>query len=88
MEKYGIVLGDDMIIDKLSRVFGGSYLMPVVTQYGSHKITQGFNVATFYSEARSVAASQDPPKGVTLVTLASTSENAWAEKDLERLFSR
>lgn len=86
VEKYGIVLGDDMIIDKLSRVFGGSYLMPVVTQYGSHKITQGFNVATFYSEARSVAASQDPPKGVTLVTLASTSENAWAEKDLERLF--
>lgn len=86
LEKYGIVLGDDMIIDKLSRVFGGSYLMPVVTQYGSHKITQGFNVATFYSEARSVAASPKPPEGVTLVTLASTSENAWAETDLDRLF--
>ena len=86
VEKYGIILGDDMIIDKLSRVFGGSYLMPVVTQYGSHKITQGFNVATFYSEARSVAASQNPPEGVTLVTLASTSENAWAETNLERLF--
>uniref|UniRef100_A0A832A952 ABC-type uncharacterized transport system domain-containing protein n=1 Tax=Desulfacinum infernum TaxID=35837 RepID=A0A832A952_9BACT len=86
VEKYGIVLGDDMIIDKLSRVFGGSYLMPVVTQYGSHKITQGFNVATFYSEARSVAASPNPPEGATLVTLASTSENAWAETDLERLF--
>ncbi len=86
VEKYGIVLGDDMIIDKLSRVFGGSYLMPVVTQYGSHKITQGFNVATFYSEARSVAASDHPPEGVSVVPLASTSENAWAETDLDRLF--
>lgn len=85
-EKYGIVLGDDVVIDKLSRVFGGSYLMPVVTQYGSHKITEGFNVATFYSEARSVSAAEKPPEGVTVVTLASTSENAWAETDLERLF--
>ncbi|MGQ9484163.1 MAG: GldG family protein [Desulfosoma sp.] len=86
LEKYGIALGDDMIIDKLSRVFGGSYLMPVVTQYGSHKITQGFNVATFYSEARSVTPSDAPPDGVTLVPLASTSENAWAETDLDRLY--
>lgn len=86
LEKYGIALGDDMIIDKLSRVFGGSYLMPVVTQYGSHKVTQGFNVATFYSEARSVSAVEKPPEGVTVVSLASTSENAWAETDMERLF--
>lgn len=86
LEKYGIVLGDDMIIDKLSRVFGGSYLMPVVTQYGSHKITQGFNVATFYSEARSVSPVDAPHDGVTLVPLASTSENAWAETDLDRLY--
>ncbi len=86
LEKYGIALGNDMIIDKLSRVFGGSYLMPVVTQYGAHKMTQGFNVATFYSEARSVSPADPPPNGVTLVTLASTSENAWAETDLERLY--
>jgi len=86
VEKYGISLGKDVIIDRLSRVFGGNYTMPVVTQYGSHKITQGFNVMTFYSEARSVRASESPPDGVTLVTLASTSENAWAETDLNRLF--
>ncbi len=74
-----------MVIDKLSRVFGGSYLMPVVTQYGGHKITDGFNVATFYSEARSVRPLEEKPEGVTVITLASTSENAWAETDLERL---
>lgn len=82
---FGIDVGDDMVIDKLSRVFGGSYLMPVVTQYGGHKITDGFNVATFYSEARSVRPLEEKPEGVTVITLASTSENAWAETDLERL---
>lgn len=85
LRKYGIELQDDMVIDKLSRIFGGSYLMPVVTQYGLHDITQGFNVATFYSEARSVQVADPSPEGVHLVTLASTSPNAWAETDLERL---
>ncbi|SMC23373.1 ABC-type uncharacterized transport system involved in gliding motility, auxiliary component [Desulfacinum hydrothermale DSM 13146] len=85
VRSLGIQVGDDMVIDKLSRVFGGSYLMPVVTRYGAHKITEGFNVATFYSEARSVRPVKKPPEGVTVVTLATTSENAWAETDLDRL---
>ena len=53
LQGYGVELHDDIVIDKLSRVFGGSFLMPVVTQYGPHKITDGFNIATFYPEARS-----------------------------------
>ena len=82
---YGIKIENDMVIDKLSRVFGGSYLMPVVMQYGIHKITEGFNIATFYPGARSVRRSKKPTKGVDLITLASTSRNAWAETDLKRL---
>lgn len=82
LKAYGILLADDIVIDKLSRVFGGSYTMPVVMQYGQHRITEGFNVATFYPEARSVTAAQDPPKGVKLDVLASTSENAWSERDM------
>ncbi len=31
LKRYGVDLGDNIVIDKLSRVFGGSYLMPVVT---------------------------------------------------------
>ena len=82
---YGVELGDDIVIDKLSKVFGGSYLMPVVMQYGAHRITENFELATFYPEARSVSPAKEPPPGVVLETLASTSENAWAEKDQEML---
>lgn len=85
LKSYGVQLSDDVIIDKLSRVFGGSYLMPVVMNYGQHKITDGFGIATFYPEARSVQPTKEIPKGITVVPLASTSENAWAEKNLELL---
>ena len=83
--RYGVELGDNVIIDKLSRVFGGSYLMPVVTEYGFHKISEGFSVMTFFPEARSVGALKEAPPGVRVEILASTSPNAWAEKNLEML---
>jgi ABC-type uncharacterized transport system involved in gliding motility auxiliary subunit len=81
----GMQLSDDVVIDKLSRVFGGSYLMPVVMEYGPHKITENFGVATFYPEARSVRPEKNPPQGVHPEVLASTSANAWAETNLKLL---
>jgi ABC-type uncharacterized transport system involved in gliding motility auxiliary subunit len=87
LKSYGVEASDDIVIDKLSRVFGGSYLMPVVMQYGHHQITENFDLATFYPEARSVTPAKEPPEGVQLETLASTSENAWAERNLDELKS-
>lgn len=83
--QYGIKISADIIIDKLSKVFGGSYLLPVVTEYGAHKITENFNVATFYPEARSVRPMKELPEGVKVDVLASTSPNSWAETDLDLL---
>jgi ABC-type uncharacterized transport system involved in gliding motility auxiliary subunit len=74
-----------VIVDKLSRVFGGSYLMPVVTEYGTTKITQDFGVATFFPEARSMRNMETPPDGVTVEVLASTSPQSWGEFDLDML---
>jgi len=85
VQSYGMELYEDKVIDKLSRVLGGGFLMPVVTQYGAHKITDGFNVFTFYPEARSVRIAKQAPQGVHVMTLASTSEGAWAEMDREML---
>jgi ABC-type uncharacterized transport system involved in gliding motility auxiliary subunit len=87
LKGYGVEVGDDIVIDKLSRVFGGSYLMPVVMQYGHHQITENFDLATFFPEARSITPAKEPPEGVQLETLASTSENSWAEKNMDELKS-
>jgi ABC-type uncharacterized transport system involved in gliding motility auxiliary subunit len=85
LQSYGLQLYDDIVIDKLSRVFGGSFLMPVVTQYGVHKITEAFNIATFYPEARSIRPTSDAPEGVHREILASTSQEAWSEMDQDML---
>jgi ABC-type uncharacterized transport system involved in gliding motility auxiliary subunit len=85
VEQYGIHLPEDIVIDKLSKVFGGSYLLPVVTEYGLHRITENFNIATFYPEARSVRLAENIPAGIQIDILASTSPNAWAETDFELL---
>ena len=85
LKTYGIELKDDIVIDKLSRVFGGSYLMPVVMEYGPQKITANFEVATFYPEARSVRQIKDASPNVHVTVLASTSDNAWSETDMDLL---
>ncbi|MFZ2445473.1 MAG: GldG family protein [Syntrophobacteraceae bacterium] len=86
LKGYGIEIGDDVVVDRLSRLFGASERIPVVVEYGEHKITNGFSLPTFFPDARSVAARvESPPEGVQLSVLAATSPNAWAERDLEML---
>ena len=76
---YGITLSPDIIVDTMSRVFGASYLMPVITEYGFHKITEGFNIACFFPTARSVESTGEIPASVNITKLASTSPYSWSE---------
>jgi ABC-type uncharacterized transport system involved in gliding motility auxiliary subunit len=54
-------------------------------EYGEHKITDNFSEPTFYPDARSVVPSPKPPEGIEVQVLASTSPNAWADRNLEAL---
>jgi len=84
LEKYGLVLGDDMVVDRLSRLFGGDYLTPVLTTYSSnHAITRNFSLASFFPVARSVSTTDTP--SVRTTWLAKTGEGSWAESNIEDL---
>lgn len=84
LARYGFTIGNDIIIDKLSQVFGANYLTPVINEYETkHPLTQDFNVATFFPLARSVEVTKNPEKGV--YNLAMTSNNSWAETDKKAL---
>ncbi len=86
LKGYGIEINEDVVIDRLSRLFGASERVPVVMEYGEHKITDNFAEPTFYPDARSVVPSQKPPQGIEVQVLASTSPNAWAQRsNLEAL---
>lgn len=83
LKSCGFVVRADIIIDPMSRVFGASPLMPVITQYGSHRVTEGFTVACIFPTARSVYAEETSPPGITVTELASTSPSSWAEMEYQ-----
>ncbi|MBI2902313.1 MAG: GldG family protein, partial [Candidatus Methylomirabilis oxyfera] len=81
LRQYGIIAGDDVIVDQFSRVMGGDYLMPVVSKYYSHPITRDFTLASLFPFARSIDAAEKPPEGVSLQKLGETGAGSWAETD-------
>lgn len=85
LKSEGIELKDDIIIDQTSGVYAGNYFMPMVTDYGTHKITEKFRITTFFPEARSVTPTHEPVPGVQTEVLVSTSDNSWAETDFKML---
>jgi ABC-type uncharacterized transport system involved in gliding motility auxiliary subunit len=82
LAQYGFKLDNDLIVDTVSRLLGGDYFMPVVSEYEDHAITRKFNYATFYPYARSVEVGETKPEGETVTALAKTSPNSWAEREL------
>jgi ABC-type uncharacterized transport system involved in gliding motility auxiliary subunit len=87
LEKYGLLLGNDVIIDPLSRVLSGDYFMPVINSYTYNPITKDFKVATFMSFAQSVQTDENAGENIFPRIIANTGDASWAEKDLEGLMS-
>jgi gliding motility-associatede transport system auxiliary component len=90
VQRYGLELGNDVVIETnpLGRLISGDYLMPVVTAYERHPITKDLEgIMTIFPLVRSVSLAKDPPEGVQVQTLASTSPapQSWAETDLKTL---
>ncbi len=85
VEPWGVRLGENVVVDKMSRVFGGDYLIPLVTEYADHPITKRFRVATFLPITRTVRMASEVPEGVEVTELARTTQGSWAETNLKKL---
>ncbi|MCA1959695.1 MAG: GldG family protein [Desulfomonile sp.] len=77
LKNYGFEFADDIVVDRLSRVFGGDYLMPVITQYVKFPITKNFKLASFFPEARSVRVPKETKPEISAQELALTSPVSW-----------
>lgn len=85
-KQFGVALGKNVIVDKMSRVVGGDFLMPVVNRYVTdHPVVRGIQKATFFPLLRSVQPSTDIPPGLEVTPLAMTMDGSWAESDLPNL---
>lgn len=72
-----------IVIDPLSRLFGGHFTMPVITKYESHEITKDFNYAAIFPIASSLSKGI-PPEGFDVSAIASSSPNSWFERDVQK----
>ncbi len=84
LAKYGITLGDDIVIElnPVGRLFGVGPEVPVVNQYERHPITKDLaGVMTLFPLTRSVQVSKTPPRGAAPQVLARTSPQSWGETD-------
>lgn len=85
-KKYGVALGQNVIVDKVSRLVGGDFLMPLVSQYlTTHPVTKAMKQATFFPLVRTVQPSADAVPEFEVTPLALTSEGSWGETDLSAL---
>jgi ABC-type uncharacterized transport system involved in gliding motility auxiliary subunit len=85
LASLGVTIGQDILIDKMSRVFGGDYLIPMAGSYGRHPITEKFTVATFYPTARSLTLASPSPAGISYDILVLSSPQSWAETNKTKL---
>jgi len=82
---YGVELGDNVVVDKVSKLFGADYLVPLVTDYRPHEITGGFRVATLFPIVRSVRKAVTRAGNLEVVEIAWTGPGSWAETNLKDL---
>jgi gliding motility-associatede transport system auxiliary component len=85
MARYGVTPGHDVIIDRVSALFGGKPDIPMVPAdgYEAHAITKGFRYQTFYPLATSLTLASPAPAGVELQALARTTPLSWGEVSYE-----
>ncbi|MEW6614097.1 MAG: Gldg family protein [Thermodesulfobacteriota bacterium] len=79
LEGYNIKLREDIIIDTMSQLFGGDYLIPIIGQYEPHSITRNFNINTFFPFARSIEIIKQAKAGIAVEPLANTNKESWGE---------
>ena len=80
---YGLKLGKDVVIDRLSTVQGTEATIPIISQYSSdHPITKGFNLRTVFPLSSSVSTIEGKDNA-TLLASTSAFPGSWAETNLK-----
>ena len=83
LKQWGIDTPDSFVIDPMSKLFGGDYAAPVVSQYVAHKITRDFALPTIFPLLRTVTTIKSTSADTTEFLL--TGANSWGEINLNAL---
>ncbi len=84
-KNWGVAIGENVLVDKASRIVGGDFLMPAVATYTKHESMKRMSETTFFPVVRTVQPSTDIPNDLEVSPLAFTTDQSWAETDLALL---
>jgi ABC-type uncharacterized transport system involved in gliding motility auxiliary subunit len=88
LAERGVELGDDLVIDPQSRLFGASPAWPIAAEFGDHDITRPLEgMICIFPLARTVEMALKRPAGIIGQSLVKSGPNSWAESDLDSLAS-
>ena len=81
LEEWGVLMGDDVVVDRALAVFGQA-TTPIAQEYdGSHPITAPLREPALFPMVRSIELVE--ATAARFSVLAKTGEESWAERDLE-----
>ena len=83
LEKWGVTLQNDLIIDPLSRLFGGDFTIPVVNSFPPNEITQDLKSPVFFPVARSMILNKAKESEIDLKPIAESGPNSWGETKIQ-----
>lgn len=83
IKPFGLDLGKDIVIDRLSTVQGAEATIPIISKYEEmHPITQGFNLRTVFPLSSSVRKVEGKDMA-EILAYTSAFPGSWAETDLK-----
>jgi ABC-type uncharacterized transport system involved in gliding motility auxiliary subunit len=90
LARWGVKLGNDIVIDQEVRLFEGPKLgvQPLCQEYGKHPITDAFKGFTVFPQTRTVDVDTTGKKGLVATALVRTSPSSWAETSVDAVFTQ
>lgn len=83
MKPFGLKLGKDVVIDRLSTVQGAEATIPIISKYNEdHPVTRGFNLRTVFPLSSSVSTEVGNDTA-QLLAMTSPFPGSWAETNLK-----
>ncbi len=90
LDKWGVKLGNDIVLDQEVRLFEGPRIgmQPLAKEYGAHPITQELKDYTVFPQTRTVDPDAAGKTGLSATTLVKTSASSWGETSVDDVFTK
>lgn len=86
LDRYGVKVGNDVVVDPENRLFAGDYLTTIVPGMSAqHPVSAGLKSPPLFSQARTVRFATPPDPNIRGIEFLQTAKSGWDTPDTEVL---